>query len=103
VLRHYELASSHLAKTKGYEYYGRMSEIVNSEGGAQSAIDFFLDLQVWGTPEQCYERIAKIRSNVANDTFVGVFSYAGMPVAEAERNMRLFARSVMPELQKLSD
>jgi hypothetical protein len=32
---------------------------------------------------------------------VGVFSYAGMPLAEAERNMRLFARSVLPRLQAL--
>jgi len=32
---------------------------------------------------------------------VGVFSYAGMPWPEAERNMRLFAREVMPALQKL--
>jgi hypothetical protein len=32
---------------------------------------------------------------------VGVFSYAGMPAAEAERNMRLFAKDVMPALQRL--
>jgi hypothetical protein len=32
---------------------------------------------------------------------VGVFGYAGMPHDEAERNLRLFARDVMPELQKL--
>jgi len=29
-----------------------------------------------------------------------VFSYAGMAHEEAARNMRLFASSVMPELQK---
>jgi len=38
---------------------------------------------------------------VGNDHFVGVFSYAGMPYDEAERNMRLFAAEVMPALQKL--
>jgi hypothetical protein len=100
VLRHYELAGDHLAKTKGYEYYGRMSEMVNTRG-AQSVIDFFLGLQVWGTPEQCYQRVMDIRSHVGNDTYVGVFSYAGMPIEEAERNMRLFARTVMPELKKV--
>ena len=31
-----------------------------------------------------------------------MYSYAGMPYADAERNMRLFAREVMPALQKLS-
>ncbi|HUI24932.1 MAG TPA: LLM class flavin-dependent oxidoreductase [Candidatus Kryptonia bacterium] len=100
VLRHYELASDHLAKTKGYEYYGRMSQMVNTHG-AQTVVDFFLGLQVWGTPQQCYERIMQIRSHVANDTYVGVFSYAGMPIEDAERSMRLFARSVMPELKAL--
>jgi len=38
---------------------------------------------------------------VSNQAFVGVFSYAGMPYDEAERNMRLFAREVTPELKKL--
>jgi hypothetical protein len=35
------------------------------------------------------------------DGYMGVFSYAGMPIEEAERSMRLFAHSVMPELQGL--
>ena len=60
-----------------------------------------MDLQVWGTPEQCYERILDIHARTGNSHYVGVFSYAGMPYPEAERNMRLFAREVMPELQKL--
>ncbi|MEK7715071.1 MAG: hypothetical protein AAB387_06410, partial [candidate division NC10 bacterium] len=64
-------------------------------------IDYFMNLQVWGTPAQCYEKILDVRSRVGNDTFVGVFSYAGMDYAEAERNMRLFAKEVMPQLQKL--
>jgi hypothetical protein len=32
---------------------------------------------------------------------VGVFGYAGMPHDEAERNLRFFAKEVMPALQKL--
>ena len=55
---------------------------------------------VWGTPEKCYETIVDNQKRIGNDRFVGVFSYAGMSHAESERNMRLFARAVMPELQK---
>ena len=33
---------------------------------------------------------------------MGVFSYAGMPAVEAERNAQLFAREVLPELQALA-
>jgi hypothetical protein len=64
-------------------------------------IEYFMNLQVWGTPEQCYEKILDINARTGNSHFVGVFSYAGMPYEEAEDNIRLFAREVMPELQKL--
>jgi alkanesulfonate monooxygenase SsuD/methylene tetrahydromethanopterin reductase-like flavin-dependent oxidoreductase (luciferase family) len=103
VLRHYELTGDHLAKTKGYEYYGRMSEIARERGGADALTEFFLNLQVWGTPEQCYQKVLDIRSRVGCDTFVGCFSYAGMPWEEAERNVRLFAREVLPELKKVGE
>jgi alkanesulfonate monooxygenase SsuD/methylene tetrahydromethanopterin reductase-like flavin-dependent oxidoreductase (luciferase family) len=99
VLDHYNFASDHLAKTKGYEYYGKMAEKIATYG-SDKVTDFFMNLQVWGTPEQCYEKILDIRDRVGNDTFVGVFSYAGMPYDDAERNMRLFAREVVPQLQK---
>ena len=33
-------------------------------------------------------------------TFTSVFSYAGMPYDEAERNLRLFAREVLPALRQ---
>ena len=101
VLEHYQFAGDHLAHTKGYEYYGKFADKLASYG-AEGVIDFFTDLQVWGTPEQCYERILDIRRRVGNEYFVGVFSYAGMPWEEAERNMRLFAREVRPALQALA-
>ena len=100
VLDHYNFASDHLAKTKGYEYYGKMAEKIATYG-SDKVTDFFTNLQVWGTPEQCYQKILEIRDRVGNDSFVGVFSYAGMPYDEAERSMRLFAREVTPALQKL--
>ena len=56
------------------------------------------------TPEErarLYDKIVAVSDNIGSDTFSGVFSYAGMPWAEAERNMTLFAKQVMPELQKL--
>ena len=102
VLDHYHFEGDHLARTKGYEYYGKMSEKIATYG-TDKVIDFFVDLQVWGTPEQCYDKIMDIRRRVGNDHYVGVFSYAGMPPDEAERNMRLFAAEVMPELAKVGD
>ncbi|PYN91262.1 MAG: LLM class flavin-dependent oxidoreductase [Candidatus Rokuibacteriota bacterium] len=100
VLEHYQFAGDHLARTRGYEYYGKMTEKI-AQYGTDKVIDFFLGLQVWGTPEQCYAKIMDVRDRVDSSAFVGVFSYAGLPYDEVERNMRLFAREVMPELRKL--
>ena len=100
VLDHYQFQGDHLAHTKGYEYYGKMAEKIH-QYGTDTVIDYFMNLQVWGTPEQCYEKILDIHARTGNSHYVGVFGYAGMPHDEAERNLRLFARDVMPELQKL--
>ena len=100
VLDHYQFQGDHLAHTKGYEYYGKMAEKIH-QYGTDTVIDYFMNLQVWGTPEQCYEKILDIHARTGNSHYVGVFGYAGMPHDEAERNLRLFAREVMPELQKL--
>jgi alkanesulfonate monooxygenase SsuD/methylene tetrahydromethanopterin reductase-like flavin-dependent oxidoreductase (luciferase family) len=99
VLKHYELAGDHLTKTKGYESYGQMQQMVRAEGGKEAMIDFFLSLQIWGTPDQCYERVIDFASRLGAETFTGVFSYAGMPYDMAEANMRLFAAEVMPRLK----
>jgi len=101
VLDHYHFEGDHLAKTKGYEYYGKMSEKI-AEYGTDTVIDYFVNLQVSGTPEQCYEKILDIHRRTGNSHYIGVFSYAGMPYEDAESNMRLFAKDVMPELKKLA-
>jgi alkanesulfonate monooxygenase SsuD/methylene tetrahydromethanopterin reductase-like flavin-dependent oxidoreductase (luciferase family) len=98
VLKHYELAGDHLTKTKGYESYGAMQQMVKA-GGADAMIDFFLGLQIWGTPQQCLDRIVDFSSKLGAETFTGVFSYAGMPYEMAEQNLRLFASDVLPKLK----
>jgi alkanesulfonate monooxygenase SsuD/methylene tetrahydromethanopterin reductase-like flavin-dependent oxidoreductase (luciferase family) len=99
-LRHYEMASDHFGKAKGYEYYEQMAK--NLQGNQDASIDYFLNLQVWGTPEMCFSKIDEIRQKVGADHYTGVFSYAGMPIEDAEKSLRLFASDVMPELKKLN-
>ena len=70
--------------------------------GEDEVVDFFVNLQVWGTPEQCYEKILEINRLSGNDSYIGVFSYAGMPYDDAERSMRLFAAEVMPALKQFN-
>ena len=57
-----------------------------------ASIEYFLNLQVWGTPEMCFNKIDEIRKKVNANHFTGVFSYAGMPWEDAEKSLRLFAK-----------
>ena len=100
VVRHYELIGDHLTKLKGYEAYKAMQEKTSAPGGVEEMIKFFLGLQVWGTPEQCYEKILETQQRTGAEAFTGVFSYAGMPYDIAEHSLRLFASEVMPPLKK---
>ena len=101
VMDHYEFKADHLKNISGYEYYGKMTEKI-VQYGDDEVMDFFLNLQVWGTPEQCYEKVLRIEERTGNDSFIASFSYGGMPYDEAERSLRLFASEVMPELQQLT-
>jgi alkanesulfonate monooxygenase SsuD/methylene tetrahydromethanopterin reductase-like flavin-dependent oxidoreductase (luciferase family) len=100
VVKHYELIGDHLTKMKGYESYAEMQLKASAPGGVDAMTEFFMKLQVWGTPEQCYEKILDIQRRTGAEAFSAVFSYAGMPYDVAEANMRLFATEVMPELKK---
>ena len=99
VMDHYQFKADLHRDIKGYEYYGKFSEKI-AEYGDDKVTEFFLSLQVWGTPDQCYEKIVAIHEWTGNDTFVGVFSYAGMPSEDAEANMRLFSEKVMSRLKE---
>jgi len=101
VLKHYELVGDHLGKLKGYESYAAMQENVSKPGMKDAMIDFFLGLQIYGTPQQCTDRIADFAGRLGAETFTGVFSYAGMPYEMAEQNLRLFASEVMPKLKTI--
>ena len=101
VVEHYELEADHLMSTKGYESYAGLQERVRQEGGRDAMVEFFMRLQIWGTPEQCYEKIVDVQKRIGGQSFNGVFSYAGMSLQLAEQNLRLFAREVLPELRKV--
>ena len=100
IMDHYEFRSDHLKETKGYEYYGKFTEKIE-QYGTQDVKDFFLDLQVWGTPDQCYDKIMSTRGRVGSDSFLAAFSFGAMPYEEVEKSMRLFAKEVLPRLKEL--
>ncbi|GHF41478.1 alkanesulfonate monooxygenase SsuD/methylene tetrahydromethanopterin reductase-like flavin-dependent oxidoreductase (luciferase family) [Amycolatopsis bartoniae] len=100
VMSHYELGGRHFASTQGYEYYRSLASYIQHKGSGK-VVDNFIELQIYGTPDQCYERILDIRSKVGNDGFNAVCSFSGMSYETAEANMRLFAAEVMPRVKEL--
>jgi hypothetical protein len=55
----------------------------------------------YGTPDQVLEKIAFIKDTIDANGVMLNFSYAGMPFDEAERNLKCFAKNVLPELKKM--
>ncbi|MEM7542379.1 MAG: LLM class flavin-dependent oxidoreductase [Pseudomonadota bacterium] len=98
VLDHYNFDTPHLKDQKGYEYYGKFAEMIE-KSGVDAAIEYFMSLQTWGTPDMCYDTIIGNAERIGAEGYIGIFSYAGMPWDEAERNMTYFAKEVMPRLQ----
>ena len=100
VMSHYELGGAHFESTQGYEYYRRLARYIGDHG-SERVIENFIELQIWGTPDECFERIVDIQEKVGNEGFNAVCSFAGMTPEMAEQNMRLFAAEVMPRLKEL--
>jgi alkanesulfonate monooxygenase SsuD/methylene tetrahydromethanopterin reductase-like flavin-dependent oxidoreductase (luciferase family) len=96
---HYEISKGAHQNVKGYEFYSQMGQLAQM-AGQDLVTENFVNFQVAGTPEMCLEKIAFIKSKVQMNHFVAVFKYGGMPIALAEENMRRFAATVMPALQR---
>lgn len=99
-LEHYEFDNEGLADIKGYEYYGGLSKNIKKHG-SDAFVNFLADLQVWGTPEACYERLAEYQELTDCAGFIHVFSMAGMPEELARESMESFAKGVLPKLKAL--
>jgi hypothetical protein len=57
-------------------------------------------IQIAGTPDDCIQQVAELRSLTGTDHIIADFSYGNMPHEEGELNMRLFADRVVPVLQR---
>src|SRR5437867_4245362 len=101
--RHYHFSDGHLASVKGYEFYGGMAKTyakMKDESFRKKATDFYVKIQIVGTPDDCIQQIGELQRLTGLDHLVTEFAFGGMPHAEAELNMRLFADRVMPVLQR---
>ncbi len=77
--------------------YAKINESAETKA---KATDFYVSIQIVGTPKDCLEKIAELQRCTGMDHLVTEFSFGGMPHEEGEVNMRLFADKVMPILQR---
>ena len=100
---HYHFSDGHLATVKGYEFYGGMAKTyskMKDPGFRKKATEFYVRIQVVGTPDDCLQQVAELHRLTGLDHLVTEYGYGGMPHEQAELNMRLFADRVMPVLQR---
>src|SRR5260221_4706633 len=101
---HYHFSDGHLSTVKGYESYGKMAKtyakINESAEQKAKATDFYVSIQIVGTPDDCLQKIGELQRLTGLDHLVTEFSFGAIPHEEAEVNMRLFADRVLPVLQR---
>jgi alkanesulfonate monooxygenase SsuD/methylene tetrahydromethanopterin reductase-like flavin-dependent oxidoreductase (luciferase family) len=97
VMEHYELEGEHFKQAKGYESYGSAVDLLRAIG-LEKLCDMYLAVNVWGTPDQIVDRLHARRAVIGDHDLTCCFRYAGLPMADAEASMRLFAAEVLPAL-----
>jgi alkanesulfonate monooxygenase SsuD/methylene tetrahydromethanopterin reductase-like flavin-dependent oxidoreductase (luciferase family) len=99
-LRHYELLGTHLQDTKGYKEYGELQKALRQD--AEPFRQAFYRSHPWGTADQVIRRATELANAFGTDEIMFIFKYGSMPMGDAEKSMRLFAREVMPALKELN-
>jgi alkanesulfonate monooxygenase SsuD/methylene tetrahydromethanopterin reductase-like flavin-dependent oxidoreductase (luciferase family) len=94
--------AARFANIKGYEDYaaGRGT----GSGGLPSVADARIGHranQIIGTPDECIEKIRRFQAMTEAQEFVYICQFGDMPMAMAERSMRLFADQVMPVARRI--
>ena len=100
---HYHFSDGHLANVKGYEAYGKTAKTyakLKDPANLKKATDFYVSIQIVGTPDDCLQQLAELQQVTGLDHLVAEFSFGDLPHHEAETNMRLFADRVLPVLQR---
>jgi alkanesulfonate monooxygenase SsuD/methylene tetrahydromethanopterin reductase-like flavin-dependent oxidoreductase (luciferase family) len=97
-MRNYELMSNHFGSIKGYEHYSQLSTMDLSVEQMSVA---WIDNCVWGTPDQCIEKIQRLAEAFHAEEFMLTGRYGAMPVEESRASIELFAKEVLPAVHEI--
>ena len=96
-LRHYEMMGTHLKNIKGYETYAANAERLRANPDA--FLETFISDHPIGTPDEVIQQTEKLAGAFGASEIMFIFKYGGMPLAQAEKSMQLFAQEVIPALR----
>lgn len=98
--RFYQFGNKEFASIEGYEYYGALARSIEKHG-AEKFNNFLADLQVWGRPEEVYEKLVTMQQRFNVGQFIIYTQFGDMPFDVGQANYELFARKVLPMLKDL--
>jgi hypothetical protein len=64
-----------------------------------NTLDRFIVDHVFGTPDECFEKIKATRDKVGAAGYIAILNYIDMSREESLRNQTLFAEKVLPRLK----
>jgi alkanesulfonate monooxygenase SsuD/methylene tetrahydromethanopterin reductase-like flavin-dependent oxidoreductase (luciferase family) len=99
IVKHYELMSEHFKEVKGYDFYRDAGDLFR-QVGLETALQTYVGIQCWGTPEIILEKLSARRKLLGDYELNLIANYGGMSQEEAESSVGLFAREVLQELQR---
>ena len=104
VVKIYEIGGANFGSQKGYEEY-RTKGSQFGDGTVEDAMESLTAKLVrdaiWGTPDQCAERIVDIHERVDPSQIVTLLGLGSCPASEIETSLRLYADKVMPQVAHL--
>jgi len=92
----YELDTDVHASIPGYESYAKRRILPEK---VDEYVEAFGKTVIAGTPQMVIERLAELKAVYDPQAFFPHLYFGGMPQEEAVRNMRMFARTVLPEVK----
>jgi alkanesulfonate monooxygenase SsuD/methylene tetrahydromethanopterin reductase-like flavin-dependent oxidoreductase (luciferase family) len=103
---HYEMTGSHFAGVKGYEFYAQRAAELNAAAKNRDELlalrgEARLANNVFGTPDQCVEKISSIVEATGAEELVLVIKYSSMSYEVAEASLKLFAKEALPHIKAL--
>lgn len=96
----YQFGNKEFAEIEGYEYYGALAKSVE-KNGIDKFNEFLADLQIWGRPEEVYEKLAEMQKRFDVGQFIIYTQFGDMPFEVGRNNYELFARKVLPQLKDI--